>query len=75
MTENYADPVDRAVVEQERLLEEQLRIAREKPVQRLAYVGSCHNCSEPLPDPQRFCDVDCRDDHEKLQRSRAQRIY
>jgi hypothetical protein len=74
MTENYADPVDRAVVEQDRLLEEQLRIAR-KPVHTLAYIGSCHNCSEPLPEPNRFCDADCRDDHAKLQRSRAQRLY
>ena len=33
MNENYADPVDRAVVEQERLLEEHLRLARQKPVE------------------------------------------
>lgn len=75
MNENYADPVDRAVVEQERLLEEQLRLAREKPVHRLTYIGRCHNCSEPLAEPLRFCDVDCRDDHEKIKRSRAQRVY
>lgn len=75
MNDNYADPVDRAVVEQDRLLEEQLRIARQKPIQRLAFIGSCHNCSEPLDDSQRFCDVDCRDDFEKIQRSRAQKVY
>ena len=74
MNENYADPVDRAVVEQERLLEEQLRLAR-KPVETLAYIGSCHNCHEPLAEPLRFCDSDCRDDHEKIKRSRSQRVY
>lgn len=73
MNENYADPVDRAVVEQERLLEEQLRLARNKPVEYLPYIGSCHNCREPLAEPLRFCDVDCRDDHEKIRRSREQR--
>ncbi len=75
MNENYADPIDRAVVEQERILKEHLRLAREKPVERLPYIGKCHNCGEPLADPLRFCDADCRDDHEKIQRSRAQRIY
>lgn len=75
MNENYADPVDRAVVEQERLLEEHLRLARQKPVERLAYIGICHYCDEPLADPQRFCDVDCRDDFEKLKRSQAQKVY
>lgn len=75
MNENYADPVDRAVVEQERILEEQLRLAREKPVEHLPYIGCCHNCREPLADTLRFCDVDCRDDHEKIRRSRAQKVY
>lgn len=75
MNENYADPVDRAVVEQERLLEEHLRLARDKPVERLALIGECHNCSEPLADDLRFCDVDCRDDYEKIKRSRAQKVY
>lgn len=73
MNENYADPVDRAVVEQERILEEQLRLARQAPVEHLAYIGCCHNCREPLADSLRFCDVDCRDDYEKIKRSRQQR--
>jgi hypothetical protein len=75
MNDNYADPVDRAVVEQDRLLEDQLRRAREKPVERLAYIGRCWNCSEPLAEPLRFCDADCRDDYEKIKRSRAQKVY
>jgi len=74
MMENIADPVDRAVLEQEIILQEQLRQARKKPLVQLAYIGHCHNCHEPLADQLRFCDVDCRDDHEKIQRSRAQRV-
>lgn len=26
--------------------------------------GECYNCEEPLPDKERFCDHDCRDDYE-----------
>lgn len=75
MNDNIADPVDRAVAEQEIILQEQLRLARTKPVEPLAYTGSCHNCHEQLPDQHRFCDVDCREDFEKIKRSRAQKVY
>lgn len=75
MNDNYADPVDRAVAEQEIILQEQLRVARQAPIQRLAFIGACHNCHEPLTDQHRFCDVDCRDDFEKIQRSRSQKVY
>lgn len=66
--EHYADPLDRATVEQERLLEEQLRVARETLPKDLPFTGECHNCSEPLPLQTRFCDSDCRDDYEKRTR-------
>lgn len=36
----------------------------------LPFKGACHNCDEPLSDPHRYCDVDCRDDHE-LRRERS----
>jgi len=75
MMENYADPVDRAVVEQERLLEEHLRQALKQPVEKLADLGICHNCHEGTTAGQRFCDADCRDDYEKRSRSRKQRVY
>ncbi len=32
--------------------------------------GSCYNCDEPLPHPQKFCDADCRDDWEYAQKRR-----
>ena len=34
----------------------------------LPIIGKCHNCKEPLPKGERFCDADCRDDFEKRQR-------
>ena len=70
--EHYADPMDRATVESERLLEEQLRVARSAKPQLLAYIGECHNCGEGLEPGHRFCDTHCRDDHEKRLRSRSQ---
>lgn len=31
--------------------------------------GYCYNCQEPLPDGLRFCDNECRDDHDRRCRS------
>lgn len=71
MNENYADPVDRAVVEQEAALAESLRLARASAPSPLPFIGSCYNCREPLADPLRFCDEDCRDDYQKISRARS----
>lgn len=32
--------------------------------------GVCHNCGEPVPDVDRWCDQDCRDDWEARHASR-----
>lgn len=69
--EQYADSMDRAAVESERLLEEQLRVARSTQPTALPCIGECHNCGEGLEPGHRFCDSDCRDDFEKIQRSRS----
>lgn len=37
-------------------------LANQKLFEALPYIGECHNCREPLPDPLRFCDKYCRDD-------------
>ena len=71
--EHYADPMDRATVESERLLEEQLRVARSAKPQALPFIGKCYNCDEGLQPDMRFCDKACCDDYEKLKRSHAQR--
>ena len=35
-----------------------------RSTKQLAFTGQCYNCREPLVEA-RFCDADCRDDHEK----------
>ena len=30
----------------------------------LPYTGHCYNCTNDLPEPQRFCDCHCRDDYD-----------
>lgn len=70
--EHYADPMDRATVESERLLEEQLRVARSAKPISLPATGKCHNCDGGVQPTHRFCDSDCRDDYERMKRSRAQ---
>ena len=27
--------------------------------------GKCHTCDEPLPEPLRWCDANCRDEYER----------
>lgn len=67
--ENYADPVDRATIEQERLLEDNLRQARASKALVLPDTGHCYNCDDTLVSG-RFCDSDCRDDYELRQSRR-----
>ena len=34
----------------------------------LPAVGACHWCSASVPDGARFCDRDCRDDFDRMER-------
>lgn len=38
---------------------------------RIGRTGVCRYCSEPVSLERAFCDVDCRDDHEREERIRA----
>lgn len=35
------------------------------------YTGFCHYCNTPLPNPQRFCDDDCKEDLQYEEECRA----
>lgn len=58
-----ADPIDAAAAETELFLETALRHRKDVP----QATGFCLNCEEPI-EQGRFCDIDCRDDHEKRTR-------
>lgn len=69
--EKFADQLDAASAEQERSLQQSIMAARASAPPALPSKGFCYNCDEPLEGGLRFCDQHCRDDHEKIQRSRS----
>ena len=54
-----ADILDKADEVNELFLEAALR---SKKPEGPTYTGFCHNCQEPLPFPDRWCDKDCNAD-------------
>lgn len=46
-------------------LERDLAIRYSRKINALPYKGACYFCEKPLPEPLRFCDSFCRDDHQK----------
>ena len=46
----------------------QLAAIRQEP--KLKGAGYCHYCMEPIPLGDRFCNTDCRDDHDAEKRVR-----
>jgi hypothetical protein len=61
------DTADLAQIQNERL--DQMALAVRKPVAPKA-TGFCLNCGEPLSDGRRWCDVDCRDDWQRMKSDR-----
>lgn len=64
-TDRISDPSDLAT-ERERLYREAALRAR-KPMGPKPS-GFCLNCGEPVRPPRRWCDKDCRDDWEMVER-------
>lgn len=53
-------------------LSEQLLTASLRNINTITvpFSGLCLSCEEPIDKDRRYCDIDCRDDHEKLLRKR-----
>lgn len=66
----YTDPIDQASETELQNTAAAIALARAKIGPALPATGSCHNCAEPLPPGERFCDEHCRDDYEHIQRRR-----
>lgn len=66
------DDIDRAQEreqsDREYAISEHLRTAPELPAQ-----GVCYNCQSIVPPGARFCDKDCRDDHDMRKRAEKRR--
>lgn len=58
-----ADEIDQAQERQEKALEAAIAHARHQTLP--APSGACHNCAAPLSGSLRYCDGDCRDDHQR----------
>lgn len=66
-----ADEVDMTAERDER--EAPMRIAASRKPVGPAANGSCHWCEEPVGPTLRYCDSDCRNDHERTQRAKGVR--
>lgn len=53
------DEVDRSEEQVEAFLKHSIANKRRAAP---AYSGRCFNCEQELPEPQRWCDSDCRED-------------
>lgn len=66
-----ADEVDMTAERDER--EAPMRLAASRKPVGPAANGSCHWCNEPVSPTMRYCDSDCRNDHERAQRGKGVR--
>lgn len=50
------------------IAETNVRVAiQNRPTERILYPkGTCYNCEAKVKSPKLYCDVDCRDDHQRL---------
>lgn len=67
-----ADDIDIAQENQQRLHDARINQARSRAGQlEVKATGYCLNCDEPLASGLRFCDADCRDDYQKMNKMRG----
>ena len=57
--------------DREDIAREQAIAAVRRRSKELAPIGFCYYCSEPVPAGSRFCNSECRDDHETEQRLKS----
>ena len=62
-----ADVADDADIQQANAMNILLKVR--KPV--LPYIGECYNCGEPVPNTHKFCDGECQEDYEHIQKMRC----
>ncbi len=66
------DSADQAEKQESFLLAERIREVRSRTTTKSRVPrGSCYFCDEPLPEPDIFCDRDCKEDYDRLQRANS----
>lgn len=73
-----ADDADIAAERSAQLLQDAIAAAARLSHAQREPVSACENCGTPLPEAirtaaGRYCDADCRDDHQARQRAEARR--
>jgi predicted nucleic acid-binding Zn ribbon protein len=64
-----ADEADRGNDAAELFLDVALRNTG-RPLQAVVGIGQCLNCAEPIDGDGRWCDAECRDEHQAVERAR-----
>lgn len=70
MLQQNSDALDVASENQLAANEAAIKVALASVERPLPAIGRCHNCSEPLPAGEKFCDEFCRDDYDYIQQRR-----
>lgn len=63
-----SNPADEAAKYEEVFTQAAIERAKNANGKRLVFTGFCHNCQDPVDEPQRFCDADCRSDYDYVQK-------
>lgn len=67
-----ADEIDIAQEHQQRLHDARIKQARDRAGRlEVRATGKCLNCNAELENGLRFCDAECRDDFDKMNRMRG----
>lgn len=65
----FADAADEAAHIEETFTQQSIdAVLRQGNNPQLAFIGRCHNCGDTLQDPHRFCDTECLEDWEYVQK-------
>jgi len=64
----FSDPVDHSTEVEERMLEYEIQRVRQQAKMSTPYTGACHFCGSEVSEPKLFCNSDCREDWEHLQK-------
>lgn len=63
-----SDTVDQASKVEEMFTQRGIEMARQASKVRLPFTGACHDCGAAVEEPRRFCDEECAEEYEYVQK-------